>query len=249
VTDFLFAPVAPSTVRQFRALLAAFAIYAFWPRSFAPVPPAHWAAGLVALVVFGAGLRPRLSGLLAFAVLLPLGFFDRAEASRQLLLFALLATSLWSGPGPIWPLRLIQIQLSVVYGVNAVAKSTSHYLSGDALVGMSSLPNFVADFSDSYWHLGSFAVPVMAAAIATTLMEYFLAIAFWFPRLRWVAAAAGVAFHLVATTVVRIFILDLATMFLYLAFLLPFEAPAGAASPADPLTASTPPARSASRRE
>ena len=137
VTDFLFAPVAPGTVRLFRALLAAFAIDAFWPRSFVPVHPAHWAAGLVALVVFGVGFRPRLSGLLAFAVLLPLGFLDLGQASRQLLLFALLATSLWSGPGPIWPLRLIQIQLSVVYGVNAVAKSTSHYLSGDALVGLS----------------------------------------------------------------------------------------------------------------
>jgi hypothetical protein len=249
VTDFLFAPVTPGTVRLFRALLAAFSIYAFWPRSFAPVHPAYWAAALVALVVVGASFQPRLSGVLAFALLLPLGFLDRGQASRHLVLFALFATSLWTGPGPIWPLRLIQIQLSVVYGVNAVAKSSLHYLSGDALVGMSSLPNFVADFSDGYWHLGSFAVPVMAVAIATTVTEYFLAVAFWFPRLRWIAAGAGVAFHLVATTVVRIFVLDLATMFLYLAFLLPFEARAGAASPADSGAASTPPARSVSRRE
>lgn len=249
MTDFLFAPAAPGTVRLFRALLAAFSIYAFWPRSFVPAHPAHWAAALVPLVLFGASFRPRLCGLLALALLLPLGFLDRAQASRHLMLVTLLATSLWNGAGPIWPLRLIQIQLSVVYGVNAVAKSSWHYLSGDALIGLSSLPHFVADFSDGYWHLGPFALPVVAAAIATTLMEYFLAVAFWFRRLRWVAAGAGVAFHLVAATVVRIFILDYATIFLYLAFLLPFEAPAGAAAPGDAVTPSTPPARSASRRE
>jgi hypothetical protein len=231
VTRFLFAPADPRTVRLFRALLAGFCIFAFWPRPDVPVEPAHWTAAIGALALFGAGWRPRLSGLLALGLVFPLAFLDRGQTSRHVLLCALLATSLWSGPGPIWPLRLLQIQLSVVYGVNAVAKSTWHYLSGDALVGMSSRSNFLADFSDGYWHVGGVAVPVMAAAIASALVEYFLAAAFWFPGLRWVAAAVGVTFHLVLMTIVRIFMLDLATMFLYLAFLLPFaDLRAGTAS-------------------
>jgi hypothetical protein len=224
VTDFLFAPVDQVTVRLFRALLAGFCVYAFWPPAFAPAHPAHWTAAGLALALFATGFKPRLSGLLALALLTPLAFVDHTGGSRQVLLGALLATLLWDGPGPIWPLRLIQLQVSLVYGVNAVAKSTWHYLSGDALVGLSERTNFVADFSDGVWHVGGFDVPVMAAAVATTLVEYFLAIAFWFPRLRWIAAIAGVAFHVAATAVVRIYMLDLASIFLYLAFLLPFGA-------------------------
>jgi len=64
----------------------------------------------------------------------------------------------------------------------------------------------------------------------------------------------GVAFHLVTRLVVHIFLLDLATVFLYLAFLLPFAqaraqdgpelaAPSSAVDPAF-----TRPARSASRK-
>lgn len=222
---FLFAPVRPGTVRLFRALLACFCVFVFWPRPDTPVHSTHWTVAVGALALFGAGWRPRLTGLLALGLLVPLAFLDRGQVSRHVVLWTLLATSLWSGTGPIWPLRLLQLQLSVVYGVNALAKSTWHYLSGAALVGLSARPNFVEDFSDGYWNVGSFAVPVMAAAIASALMEYFLAGAFWVPRLRWVAAGAGVAFHLVLMTIVHIFMLDLATMFLYLAFLLPFQEP------------------------
>jgi hypothetical protein len=168
-----------------------------------PAHPAHWAAALVPLILFGASFRPRLCGLLAFALLLPLAFLDRGQASRHLVLFALLATSLWNGDSAIWPRRLVQIP-----------------------------------------------VPVTAVAFASPLMEYFLAVAFWFRRLRWVAAGAGVAFHLVATAVVWVLLLDLlATMFLYLAFLLRFEARAGAPAPGNAATPFTRPARSASRRE
>jgi hypothetical protein len=223
VNRFLFDPAHPGTVRVFRALLASFCAFVFWPRPETPVDPAHWSAAVAALALFGAGWRPRVTGFLALGLLLPLAFLDRGQQSRHVVLWTLLATSLWSGPGPIWPLRLLQLQLSVVYGTNAVAKSTWHYLSGEALVGLSVRPNFVEDFSDGYWNVGPFAVPVIAAAIASTLMEYFLAGAFWVPRLRWIAAGAGVAFHLLLMTIVRIFMLDLATMFLYLAFLLPFD--------------------------
>ena len=244
MTGFLFAPVDPGTVRLFRALLAAFTTFAFWPSPLHPARPAHWAAAVVALALFGMGWRPRLTGLVALALLVPLAVHvGGARAGRHLLICALLATALWDGPGPIWPLRLVQLQISLVYGVNAIAKSTGHYLSGDALVGMSSLPNFVADFSDGYWHVGSLAVPVMALAVASTIVEYFLATAFWIPRLPWVAAGVGVAFHLLSTAVVQIFMLDVISIFLYLAFLLPFEAGTETGTERDRAAMATPPAR------
>ncbi len=94
----------------------------------------------VLLVAFGVGMRPRVVGFILFLLLLPLASLTAGQESRQLLLTALLAFSMlrsdeqWSlhairqdGPresaGPIWPIRLIQIQLTLVYGVNHVSVS------------------------------------------------------------------------------------------------------------------------------
>lgn len=115
-----------------------------------------------------------------------------------------------------------------MYGVNALAKTTPAYLSGDVLMGMSQmLPNFLVDLSDGYLHVGVLAIPVALAAIGSALTEYFLALGFWFRRLRITAVVVGVLFHVILIRIVRIGMLDLASMFLYLAFLLPFDRPAG----------------------
>ena len=57
----------------------------------------------------------------------------------------------------------------------------------------------------------------------TVLVEYLLAIGLWIPRLRWFVALTGIIFHLWIAMVMEIFMLDWVSMFLYLAFLLPFE--------------------------
>jgi vitamin K-dependent gamma-carboxylase-like protein len=127
--------------------------------------------------------------------------------------------------GPLWPIRLIQIQLSILYAVNAAAKATPSFLSGDELVAMARMKaNFLVDISDGVVHLGSLQVPVALAAIGTVATESFLATGFWWPRSRWVAALVGVGFHLTLMAVVTIFMLDWVSMFLYLAFLLPWRA-------------------------
>jgi hypothetical protein len=128
--------------------------------------------------------------------------------------------------GPIWPIRLIQLQLSALYAVNALAKTTPAYLSGDVLVGMSlMLPNMRLDLSDRFQEIGPLALPVWLLASASTVAEWMLALGFWFPRLQVGVALLGVAFHLSARFVITIFALDLASVFLYLAFLLPFDRP------------------------
>ena len=203
-----------------------------------------WYAAIVTLAAaaFGVGLRPRVTGIVLLVLLLPLASFNRGQQSRLVLLLALLAFSMlrsdarwsirtWLGratpevsAGPMWPIRLIQIELSLVYAVNALVKATPQYLGGDVLIGMSRMrPNFLMDFSDGLVHVGPIAFPVALAAIASVVVESYLAIGFWFPRLRWLTAVIGVIFHMGLQQIVRIFMLDYVSMFLYLAFLLPWH--------------------------
>jgi len=202
---------------------------------------AWWCVTLAALTACAAGLGGRASGWSAAALLLPL-VFVRGAQSRQVLWFALVAVSLLrtaSPPaaarrdddpggeppaGPIWPVRLIQLQLSAVYAVNAWAKLTPEYLSGDVLIGLSrAMPNFLVDLSDGSLHLGPLAVPVWLCAVGTLAIESALAVGFWVPKLRIATALLGICFHASLQWVVEIGWLDWVCLLLYLAFLLPFE--------------------------
>ena len=193
-------------------------------------------------ILFGAGFYPRIFGFILVILIFPLIFILGYHISPQVLLFTLIAFSLVQSDtrlslkrntsnltldsGPIWPIRLIQIQLSVLYGINAISKTSSEYLSGNILKRMSILsPNFLVNFSDGYWHLGPIAIPIIILAISSTLTEYILAIGFWFRRSRIPTAILGVMFHLVLMKIVKIGLLDWVAIFLYLAFLLPFERP------------------------
>jgi hypothetical protein len=224
-------------------------------------PPAAWVYEhvllqrgytiFIALVcaVLASGWRARAVASLLFVLLLPLAGLEIGQLSRQVMLTALLCFSFirsgtvrfpWrrtsggeSSAGPAWPIRLIQLQLTVLYGVNALAKSTPQYLSGEALMDLSAeLSNFRVDLSDGVMELAVLAIPLSVAAPASALAEYFLAAAFWVPRLKWVAALAGLAFHALIARVLTIFMLDYATIFLYLAFLLPLFRPRRAAGDA-----------------
>ena len=199
--------------------------------------PYHWMC-LLLIAVFAVGIRPRLVGLILVAMLTPLDFLTIGQQSRQMLLFALFAFSflrsdlrlaLWrshgdDSAGPMWPIRLIQIQLSLVYGINALAKTTPVYLSGDILIGFARmLPNFSGSIIDGVLHLGPLAIPVMLAAILSVATEYLLAIGFWIRRLRWPVAIIGVLFHLILQSILHIYMLDWTSLAMYPAFLLPFD--------------------------
>lgn len=220
---------------------------------FAPVPGTgalsdivaqwwYWPAILGLLILFGAGLWPRAVGLTLVVLLLPAVFVVAGrQPGRQTLLFTLLAFS-WvrsdarlsvrrllgarraGEAGPYWPIRLVQLQLSVLYGINAVAKVHTDFLSGEALVGMSMmLPNFLVDLSAGVLHVGGWQFPVWLGAVGTVLTEAALAVGFWFSRLRVATALLGVLFHITLMQIVRIGFLDVVSLFLYAAFLLPFD--------------------------
>lgn len=190
------------------------------------------------LIFFYIGLKPRISGLLLSFMLLPLIFVEGYHKSRQVILLSIFAFSLLPSCSqfglikykdigsihlsPAWPVRLIQIQLSLLYLVNAVAKTTPSYLSGEVLKGLSiMMPNFLINLSSGYFNIGLLHIPLYILAVCTVLIEYTLAIGFWFRRTRVPTAILGVIFHMSLTHVVTIGRLDWASLFLYPAFLLP----------------------------
>lgn len=187
--------------------------------------PAYWAIAACGIVLYGTGRwRPRLVGWSLVVLLLPLIFLDGLRQSRQTLLTVLAACSLLGQGGPMWPIRLAQLQLALIYGVNAIAKSSPEYFSGETLVGMSqTMGNFLVDLSSGYLEVGPVRMPAQLAAVLSALTEYGLALGFWFRRTRVLAAVAGVGFHMVLKFIVRIHMLDWVSMFLYLLFFLPFE--------------------------
>lgn len=196
---------------------------------------------LIVLICFCMGLKPRLTGLLLCVLLFPLVFIEGFRQSRQIILFSLFAFSLIPSAAqynivelikrrkntniqsaPIWPIRLIQLQLSILYGVNALAKTTPGYLSGEVLQGMSiMLYNFKLDLSGGSLGLAGIPISVTLLATSSVVVEYILAIGFWFRRLRVWTAVLGVGFHILLMKVIVIGMLDWASMLLYPVFLLP----------------------------
>jgi hypothetical protein len=200
----------------------------------------YWLVAVVLLALLGLGWRPRPLGFVLAALLAPLAFLETGQLSRHVLLVTLLAFSLlrsdarhslrtWLGgldavsAGPIWPVHLIRLQLSALYAVNALAKTTPAYLSGDVLLGFSTmLSSFRVDLTGGL-PLGSLVVPVWLLGVGSTLAEWSLAIGFWFRPARLWVALFGVFFHAAANLMLDVFALDVVSVFLYLAFLLPFE--------------------------
>lgn len=83
---------------------------------------------------------------------------------------------------PWWPQLLMMIQVSVLYLFAGLSKATPRFLSGQPLEGWMWLDAPLWVFQ--------------ALAVATVVTEIFLAVALWIPRLRVVAAVAGVGLHL-----------------------------------------------------
>jgi hypothetical protein len=205
------------------------------------VTPVYWGCICAGFVLFALGWRPRLVGFGLCLLLLPLVPLHGRHVSRQIVLLSFFAfcflrsnvalslpifapRSSIVSPGPIWPIRIIQLQLSAIYGFNAIAKTHPGYLSGQVLEGMSKmLPNFLQDISGGYLHLGPIALPVGLAAVASVAVEYFMAIGIWIPRLRFVVAAVGFSFHMLIKLILNIGFYDWACIFLYLCFLLPLS--------------------------
>ena len=153
-------------------------------------------AVFVAAVLFTVGLLTRVSGS---ALAIVMGYWlmmDRQLYLNHLyLLFLLVVLLVVSDSGraysidalrrgrgsvPYWGVTLIKLQLSMVYAFAALAKLNPDFLHGEVLVGQLPVDPGKARM----------------LAVATILVEAWLAIGLWLPRFLWPTIVLGVLFHL-----------------------------------------------------
>jgi hypothetical protein len=149
----------------------------------------------VAALAFTIGWKTRVTGLVLAATMGYTLLIDQQLYFSHLYLLTLIvllltlaefgrsgeSQSVWR-----WPIVLLQIQLSIVYFFAAVTKVNSVYLSGYMLGAAlrQDLPRAV------------FNPRVLTMlAVASIVIELFLAAAFWIRRFRRLAVLVGVVFH------------------------------------------------------
>jgi hypothetical protein len=180
-------------------------------------------------LAFAAGFRPRVAGLALAGMFTYVLALDHQLYSNHLYLMTLLTSILALGNSgaalsldsrrrgvrPLieaWPVALIRVLVSIVYGFAAASKLNLIFLSGLVLRVYMKLPGIESIPS---WVFSLFAL----GAVGT---EIFLAVAFWRPRLRRFAVVVGIAFHLLILATMQL-VPDLITFGLlmgsaYLAF-------------------------------
>ncbi|MCK6212222.1 HTTM domain-containing protein [Georgenia sp. EYE_87] len=84
---------------------------------------------------------------------------------------------------PYWPVFLMKLQVSAVYGYTASSKINEQYLSGE-VIGI---------HQDGIIEFPAALLPIVA--IASIVAEYVLSIALWIPRIRLAATALGAGLH------------------------------------------------------
>ena len=116
-----------------------------------------------------------------------------------------------------WPVFLLMMQVSVVYGFAAITKLNTEFLSGRVLAGV--LHEGILSFPDvlrTREFLG-------AVALAAVFVELFLAIFLWSPRFRPTAFILGLGLHATMTLFMaptgELFVFSLEMLALYPLFL------------------------------
>lgn len=133
---------------------------------------------------------------------------------------------------PAWPVRLLMLQVTLVYLFAAAAKLNPVFLSG----GMMAAMDGALAFPES-WRVVSVMAPLSAAAV---LVEIFIALGLWSARLRVPAVALGLGLHasiaLFMGAVVELTIFMVVTTSLYVLFFEDrFPQPAAIGGVPDPL--------------
>ena len=154
--------------------------------------------GVVAAIAMTLQLWTRLSSVVTFAVVAYNLFVSTTHFhnNRAYLVIVLGVLTAVSGEvGPAWPLWLLRIEASVVYGASGLSKLFDHdWFDGTVSWGrvvrvQDQVPGFaVSLLTNRSFHMGAAKV-----IIAT---ELFIAFGLWFRRTRLVAVWVAVVFHL-----------------------------------------------------
>jgi len=180
---------------------------AWYPSLSVATLPLFIGVWLCAALAFALGLGTRLCGAILTLSMAYTLFFDQQLYSNHLYLATLVVLLLtiaesgarfsldarWSGGHDLileWPILLLKIQISIVYFYAALLKVNPQYLSGAMLASFWPFNELVA--LPGGWS----SVQILPfLAVISILTELFLSVALWVPRLRWLALAVGIGFH------------------------------------------------------
>jgi Vitamin K-dependent gamma-carboxylase len=227
---------------QYTRLDFQWGVFQIWPGDTALL--IGWVLLLVAALALIAGWHSRIAAVVVFVLLqsfLRRGIYLFNAGDAILTIIALILAlsscgaalsldqrrrtgSFWSAQtrSP-WPIRLLQVQLSVIYLVTVQAKLASKsWVDGSAV--------FFAWRTDGRWALlpapewlATNAILVNAVTWGTLVIELALAILVWNRRCRFWVLAAGVVMHLTISINLNVAFFSVAMFVLYLAFV-PWEA-------------------------
>jgi hypothetical protein len=116
--------------------------------------------------------------------------------------------------GNIWGLRLMGLQLSLMYFWAAVDKTTVAFLSGERLEAI-----FMFFYTGSYPQWPGFHALMVFLSITTVLLEYALAFGLAFERSRRFLLIPGIAFHAILYVLLPVATFSATVCLLYLAYL------------------------------
>jgi hypothetical protein len=131
------------------------------------------------------------------------------------------AGSFWSAQTrPNWPIRLLQVQLSIIYIAAAQAKLAGDpWLHGTAVSYVLRLEDMQRVIAPEWFATNALAMNMLTWG--TIAIELAIGILVWFPRFRPWVLAAGVLMHLLIDAYVQIGIFSYAMFVMYLAWLSP----------------------------
>ena len=182
--------------------------FVWYPRLPTAMLPLFIGLWLCAALAFALGLRTRVCGAILTISMAYTLFLDQQLYSNHLYLATLVVLLLtiaqsgarfsldarWSDGRDLvleWPILLLKIEISIVYFYAALLKINPQYLSGVMLTTFWPFNQLASQ--PGVWS----AAPVLPfLAVVSILTELFLAGALWAPRLRWLALAVGVGFHM-----------------------------------------------------
>ena len=117
--------------------------------------------------------------------------------------------------GNLWGLRLIAIQLSMVYFWTAYEKLYWGFLSGDRMELL--VYNYYAGYD--YASIPGFSALCCIVAITTVMLEFLLAFGLYIPKLRKYLMPVGIVLHILFYVLLPIRTFTLMVILLYLAFI------------------------------
>jgi predicted DCC family thiol-disulfide oxidoreductase YuxK len=231
----LEAPGSASTLLRLAEPEVLGAPYADWmPRVDATIALLLIGSWLASGTLFLVGWHTRIAGSALVVTLAAVLAFDQQLYSNHLYLMLLAslllvlanagaAHSLDARRGgretvPAWPIRLLRVQVSMVYGFAALAKLNVTFLSGSVVASYLRRDGPLAVPAD--WRA---IEPMLVVSVLAVCIEAFIAIGVWLPRWRPAAIVSGLALHvgitIWLTPTIPLFVFSLVMLPLYVLFI------------------------------